>query len=66
MRLTFAAIVLLAVWRPRPTGDLRLAAAFGAALAGFFMLGQELGPRELIAIPMVVVASAGEASLGQR
>src|ERR1043166_6009042 len=32
LRLAFAAIVLLAIWRPRLTGDLRLAAAFGVAL----------------------------------
>jgi inner membrane transporter RhtA len=30
-----------------------------AALAGFVVLGQGLGPRELVAIAMVVVASAG-------
>jgi len=35
-----------------------------AALAGFAVLGQDLGPRELVAIAMVVVASAGAASLG--
>lgn len=32
LRLTFAAIVLWAVWRPRLTGDLRVAGAFGTAL----------------------------------
>jgi inner membrane transporter RhtA len=32
LRLAFAAIVLLALWRPRLRGDLRLAAAFGVAL----------------------------------
>ena len=32
LRLAIAAIILLAVWRPRLTGDLRLAAAFGVAL----------------------------------
>ncbi len=32
LRLAFAAIILWAIWRPRLTGDLRLAAAFGAAL----------------------------------
>jgi len=32
LRLAFAAIVLWAIWRPRLTGDLRLAGAFGAAL----------------------------------
>ena len=32
LRLAFAAIVLLAIWRPRLTGDLRLAAAFGLSL----------------------------------
>src|SRR5579864_6429211 len=32
LRLAFAAIVLWAIWRPRLTGNLRLAAAFGAAL----------------------------------
>jgi inner membrane transporter RhtA len=32
LRLAFAAIVLWAIWRPRLTGDLRLAAAFGVAL----------------------------------
>ena len=34
-----------------------------AALAGFVVLGQDLGARELLAIAMVVVASAGAASL---
>jgi inner membrane transporter RhtA len=37
-----------------------------AALAGFVVLGQDLGARELVAIAMVVVASAGAASLSQR
>jgi inner membrane transporter RhtA len=37
-----------------------------AALAGFVVLGQELGARELLAIAMVVVASAGAASLSHR
>ena len=37
-----------------------------AALAGLVILGQELGARELLAIGMVVVASAGAASLGHR
>ena len=37
-----------------------------AALVGFVMLGQDLGARELIAIAMVVVASAGAASLSHR
>jgi inner membrane transporter RhtA len=32
LRLGFAAIVLWAIWRPRLTGDLRLAGAFGVAL----------------------------------
>jgi inner membrane transporter RhtA len=32
LRLAFAAVVLWAIWRPRLVGDLRLAAAFGAAL----------------------------------
>jgi inner membrane transporter RhtA len=32
LRLAFAAIVLLAIWRPRLEGDLRLAGAFGVAL----------------------------------
>jgi inner membrane transporter RhtA len=32
LRLAFAAIVLWAFWRPRLTGDLRLAGAFGVAL----------------------------------
>src|SRR5919197_873835 len=31
-RLSFAAIMLWAIWRPRLTGDLRLAGAFGVAL----------------------------------
>lgn len=114
LRLAFAAIVLWAIWRPRLTGDLRLAVAFGVALglmnwsfyeaidriplgiavtiefagpllvavigsrrpldgvwialaaAGFVVLGQDLGPRELLAIAMVVVASAGAASLSHR
>jgi inner membrane transporter RhtA len=37
-----------------------------AALAGFVVLGQDLGARELVAIGMVVVASAGAASLSHR
>jgi inner membrane transporter RhtA len=32
LRLAFAAVVLLVIWRPRLTGDLRLAAAFGVSL----------------------------------
>src|SRR5919109_1931057 len=32
LRLAFAAIVLWAIWRPRLTGALRLAGAFGVAL----------------------------------
>jgi inner membrane transporter RhtA len=32
LRLGFAAIILWAIWRPRLTGDLRLAGAFGVAL----------------------------------
>ena len=32
LRLTFAAVVLLAIWRPRLEGDLRLPVAFGVAL----------------------------------
>jgi len=32
LRLAFAAVVLWAIWRPRLTGDLRLAGVFGAAL----------------------------------
>jgi inner membrane transporter RhtA len=37
-----------------------------AALAGFVVLGQDLGARELLAIGMVVVASAGAASLSHK
>ena len=37
-----------------------------AALAGFVVLGQELGAAELIAIAMVVAASAGAAWLSGR
>src|SRR5215217_9512843 len=37
-----------------------------AALAGFLVLGQDQGARELLAIAMVVVASAGAASLSHR
>ena len=37
-----------------------------AALAGFVVLGQDLGARELVAIAMVVVASAGAAALSSR
>ena len=37
-----------------------------AALAGFVVLDQHLGARELLAIAMVVVASAGAASLSHR
>jgi inner membrane transporter RhtA len=36
-----------------------------AALAGFVVLGQDLGPRELVAIAMVIVASAG-ATIGHQ
>jgi inner membrane transporter RhtA len=36
-----------------------------AALAGLVVLGQDLGARELLAIGMVVVASAGAASLNR-
>jgi inner membrane transporter RhtA len=36
------------------------------ALAGFVVLGQDVGPRQLLAIAMVVVASAGAASLSHR
>jgi inner membrane transporter RhtA len=32
LRLAFAAVVLWAIWRPKLTGDLRLAGAFGVAL----------------------------------
>ena len=32
LRLSFAAVVLWAIWRPRLSGDLRLAAAFGVSL----------------------------------
>jgi len=37
-----------------------------AALAGLVVLGQDLGAREVVAIGMVVVASAGAASLSHR
>jgi inner membrane transporter RhtA len=37
-----------------------------AALAGFVLLDQDLGAREVLAIAMVVVASAGAAGLSQR
>jgi inner membrane transporter RhtA len=37
-----------------------------AALAGFLLLGQDLGARELVALAMVVTASAGAASLSHR
>lgn len=37
-----------------------------AALVGFVALGQDLGAREVLAIAMVVVASAGAASLSHR
>ena len=37
-----------------------------AALAGFVVLGQDLGAREALAIALVVVASAGAAALGGR
>ncbi len=37
-----------------------------AALIGFVVLDQALGPRDLLAIAMVVVASAGAASLSHR
>jgi inner membrane transporter RhtA len=37
-----------------------------AALAGFVVLGQDLGARELVAIAMVVAASAGAAGLSHR
>jgi inner membrane transporter RhtA len=32
LRLAIAAVILLAIWRPRPSGELRLAAAFGVTL----------------------------------
>jgi inner membrane transporter RhtA len=32
LRLAFAAVILWLIWRPRVSGDLKLAAAFGAAL----------------------------------
>ena len=32
LRLAFAAVILCAIWRPRLTGDLRLAATFGVSL----------------------------------
>ena len=37
-----------------------------AALAGFVVLDQNLGAPELLAVAMVVVASAGAASLSHR
>ena len=37
-----------------------------AALIGFLLLGQALGPVEVLAIALVVVASAGSASLSHR
>ncbi len=37
-----------------------------AAIVGFVVLHQDLGPREVLAIGMVVVASAGAASLSHR
>jgi inner membrane transporter RhtA len=37
-----------------------------AALAGFLVLEQDLGAHQLLAIAMVVVASAGAASLSHR
>ena len=37
-----------------------------AALAGFVVLGQALGARELLGMAMVVVASAGAAGLSHR
>jgi inner membrane transporter RhtA len=37
-----------------------------AAVAGFLLLGQDLGPRELVGIGLVVVASAGATSLAHR
>ena len=37
-----------------------------AALAGFVVLDQDLGARELLGIAMVVLASAGAASLSHR
>jgi inner membrane transporter RhtA len=37
-----------------------------AALAGFLLLDQDLGGRELVAIAMVITASAGAASLSHR
>ena len=37
-----------------------------AALVGFVVLDQDLGARDLVAIAMVVVASAGAASLSHR
>jgi inner membrane transporter RhtA len=37
-----------------------------AAIAGFVVLGQDLGPPQILAIAMVVVASAGAARFSQR
>ena len=37
-----------------------------AALAGFVVLGQGLGAREVLGIAMVVVASAGAAGFSHR
>jgi inner membrane transporter RhtA len=37
-----------------------------AALAGFVLIDQALGARELLAVAMVVVASAGAAGLSHR
>jgi threonine/homoserine efflux transporter RhtA len=37
-----------------------------AAVVGFGLFGQELGPAEVVAVAMVVVASAGAAALSHR
>ena len=52
---------------PEPVfGVLMSLAPAVAALAGFAVLGQDLGARELVAIAMVVAASAGAAALSGR
>jgi len=52
--------------RQQLAGAERLTEDDEAALAGFVVLDQDLGARELLAIAMVVVASAGAASLSDR
>ena len=54
LRLAFAAIVLWAIWRPRVTGDLRLAGAFGVALGLMNWSFYEAIHRLLLAVAVTI------------